>query len=386
MSFDSIPLSRPEIMGDELLQGLRHHAAGLLAVIAKDRALRRDHPDVMAEVDRLGALVAESVTNVLSTMAEAAGGVPAQGESLSTGTHAPTHGDYRVMGTGCWVWMRTLDSRGLPVLGRWTERRDNRPAALYWSLVNGPLPDGSVLARTCGERLCINPDHGVISTREEAAARSAGSGLDWDAVHDMRAKLTSSVATIEELAETYGVSSHTVKDIFRGKTWRDPNYEPGAVRTCGWCPATFRTTNTCRRYCSASCLQKAFDDRQRRRRGNCAPSPRQLRDLERRRQELGRAQADWEPELEPVLGIATWHVSLDAPLRGAITSTLHDLLGDLRLDRSDPLEVLEAEYTREILGDLDEEQIATLSDAELVEWQQRLQDAGLIPSTSMAVT
>jgi hypothetical protein len=254
---------------------------------------------------------------------------------------------------------------------------------IHWKLAHGPqsLPEGLVLVRTCEERLCIAHEHGELVTREELAARSVGSRLDWEAVRDIRAKLTVSTASIEELSVTYEISVGAVKDIFRGKTWRDPNYEPGAERTCAACSASYKTTNTCRLYCSGDCMRKAFAERQRRRRGDCEPSPRQLRDGQRLRRELDEARAEFEPHLDREVK-ATWGRSLDAVL-GETRSTLHDVLADANAD--DPAFVLEAKYIREVLGDLTEDEVDDLSEEKLVFYRERLDAAGLSPSTSAAV-
>jgi hypothetical protein len=376
-----LPMSVPEVMGDELLQGLRLHAAGLLSALTKDRTVRRDHPNLLPDVESLAKRVDSFARSILLSVADSAG-MPEPGESLSSGANVPTHGDYRVMGSGCWVWMRSLDGKGLPVLGRWTERRHNRPTVLYWSLLNGPVPDGLVLARSCGERLCIAPGHGELVTREVLAARSHKSALDWEAVSDIRARLTVSAATVEELAERYEISVGTVKDIFRGKTWRDPDYEPGAERTCAACSTTFKTTNTTRRYCSGDCARSVFAERQRQRRSECEPTRREVRDGQRRQREFDEARAEFEPHLDREVR-NTWGHSLDAVL-GETRSTLHDILADT--DADDPLAVIEAKYTREVLGDLTEEDIATLSDDEVLDIQERLEAAGVAPSTSAAVT
>jgi hypothetical protein len=53
----------------------------------------------------------------------------------------------------CWHWRGPVDGAGQPRYGR-------RAAALHaYQLARGPLPARATLSRTCGTRLCVNPDH-----------------------------------------------------------------------------------------------------------------------------------------------------------------------------------------------------------------------------------
>lgn len=377
-----LPMSVFEVMGDETLGLLREHAAGVLAACSPTAKIRREAPEVAEHLDAIGVVLEEHLLEVFEALAAIAG-VPGEGQSLSRGAGAPRHGDYRVIAGGCWVWMRTLNSRGYPELGRRSKYRHNRPAILYWMLVHGPLPEGMRLERTCGERLCINPAHGKLSTRSEQGARvmRERSPLDWDAVREIRR----AIPTGEDpdiLAERFGVSRHSIMDVFRNVSWHDPEYHPGVERRCSGCSMTFETTNLVRRYCTGDCMRKAFAQRQRRRRGDCEPTLRQLRDRDRLRSEMDAATAEYGPLLDQEVR-PTWGRSLDAAL-GETRQTLHDMLADSNAD--DPAAAAEAAYVREVLEGLTEDQIPHLADEEVLALQDRCHEAGLLPQTSSAVT
>jgi hypothetical protein len=369
-----------EVMGDESIIELRKHAAGLIAAVTGASRLRRDVPAARDDLDAIEFAIDEHVRRILVGLADRFG-APREGESLSRGADAPRHGDYRIMASGCHVWMRTLDTRGYPVLGRRTKHRHIRPAILYWMLAYGPLPEDMRLERTCGERLCVNPQHGEVISRSEHGARvmRSRSVLDWDAVHEIRSAVPDGTNPYD-LAERFGVGVHTIMDVFRGKTWSDPSYVPGVDRACAGCRAPFRTTNLIRRYCSADCLRSAIAERQRQRRTDHEPTERELRDDHRLRQALASARAEYEPLIDKEIK-STWGVSLDATL-GETRATLHDILADVASEN--PVTAVEGQYARDVLDGLEEDQIAGLTDDELLDLRGRLVDAGLTPSTSDA--
>lgn len=59
--------------------------------------------------------------------------------------------------TGCWNWKTKLLSGGC---GYMTVAGKQRKAYLVaWMLIHGPVPKGKYILRTCGNKLCVNPDH-----------------------------------------------------------------------------------------------------------------------------------------------------------------------------------------------------------------------------------
>ena len=64
--------------------------------------------------------------------------------------------------TGCWIWKGQISNSGY---GRIMEVQDNRrtkmvsaQTASYHAFI-GAVPDGHLVKQSCGNRLCINPDH-----------------------------------------------------------------------------------------------------------------------------------------------------------------------------------------------------------------------------------
>jgi hypothetical protein len=98
--------------------------------------------------------------------------------------------------------MRSVTDRGYPIIGRKANRRENVPAKIYWMLARGPLDEHEIVVRTCGMRLCVNPDHGRVTDRREHGAERMreGSQLDWEAVHEIRSTLSASQEVLRERA------------------------------------------------------------------------------------------------------------------------------------------------------------------------------------------
>jgi len=64
--------------------------------------------------------------------------------------------------TGCWIWKGQVSNSGY---GRIMEVQDDRrtqmvsaQTASYHAFI-GAVPDGHLVKQSCGNRLCINPDH-----------------------------------------------------------------------------------------------------------------------------------------------------------------------------------------------------------------------------------
>ena len=63
--------------------------------------------------------------------------------------------------TGCWIWQGQISNSGY---GRIQQVRDKKvvmlsaQAASYQAFIS-PVPDGYLVKQSCGNRLCINPEH-----------------------------------------------------------------------------------------------------------------------------------------------------------------------------------------------------------------------------------
>ena len=68
--------------------------------------------------------------------------------------------------TGCWIWQGQISNSGY---GRVKQIYDNKiimlsaQAASYQAFI-GPIPEGHLVKQSCGNRLCINPEHLELMT------------------------------------------------------------------------------------------------------------------------------------------------------------------------------------------------------------------------------
>jgi molybdopterin converting factor small subunit len=386
-------MSLPEIMGDPCAGELRKSSLAILRAVASSQKLIRSHPQVAQVLQELRDNVQSNVSEVLNTLADEAG-MPAEGESISP-LRTP-NGDYRVdRSSNCWIWVRTIDRRGYPFAGRKANGRENVPAKIYWMLAHGPLAEHEIVVRTCGLRLCVNPDHGQVRDRGEHTAEQMrrGSRLDWDAVREIRTSLCASREGMREraaeLAARYGIGEHSVLDVFRNKVWLDPSYIPGFDVVCAGpaCEITFRTTSTVRKYHSKDCQAAAIAAQAgaSRRRYLSAALPMKSPQREAREQatlqaELATAEAQWSDVVVQDNRTSVWTVtSIDQPLTND-GATLHDILPS-REHTGDPAIELERKQVGELLGDLTEDAVAEMGEEELAPFRKRLMAAGMQPCT-----
>jgi hypothetical protein len=269
------------------------------------------------------------------------------------------------------------------------------PAKIYWMLEHGTLGEHEIVVRTCGSRLCVNPDHARVTDRREhgAGCMRDGSPLDWNAVREIRSELCASSAGLRErtttLADRFGVSEHSILEVFRNKVWFDAQYAPGFQIECAApdCDVVFRTTSTVRKYhcqecCAAAIAARSGGTRCRRSSNSIPPkSPaRRAREEAALQAEAAAASAEWSDVLVDAPRTSVWSVaSIDQPI-GDGDGTLHDVIAT-QGSGDDPAEELDHKITRELLDGVTDEAIAAMDDAELSKVQAKLIDAGIRPST-----
>jgi DNA-binding transcriptional regulator YiaG len=120
----------------------------------------------------------------------------------------------------CWFWKLAPcgDGYGVFRAGK-LQIKAHRLAYLLWY---GEVP-AKMLAHSCDEKLCCNPDHLSPSTAKQNYREVLERGLDcvaklnYEKVRELRRRSGESRAS---LAREYGVSPATVSSAISGRTWR----------------------------------------------------------------------------------------------------------------------------------------------------------------------
>lgn len=149
----------------------------------------------------------------------------------------------------CWVWTggTTRDGYGkfqVPASHSWDERSHTvRAHRVAWYLKYGKWPPrGKVVLHTCDNPLCVKPSHLRVGTHQDnvqdmyqkgrgASQRGTWNGgvknperarlakLTWPKVRKIRKLARTTDLTQVQIAEKFGVSDCTVRDILKGRTW-----------------------------------------------------------------------------------------------------------------------------------------------------------------------
>ncbi len=136
----------------------------------------------------------------------------------------------------CWIWSQAASSGGYPIMkmrgcGCVLARR------LAAQLAGHELAPRQPVETTCGEKLCVNPDHCKPSTIK-AIGKKAGKAGAWStpqrSAKIAAAKRAKGKLTVEQAAEIrassesgpvlaarYGVDKSMVNNIKRGTAWKD---------------------------------------------------------------------------------------------------------------------------------------------------------------------
>ena len=131
----------------------------------------------------------------------------------------------------CWNWIGGKQGDG------YGQVRDGKKVALahhiVWELMNGPIPPGLQVLHRCDNPGCVNPDHLFLGTPLDNARdremkgrgrrgnvrgeRHPGHKLTWEQVRAIR--VVRGWYDSRDLAEAFGVSRHTIYDIWAERSW-----------------------------------------------------------------------------------------------------------------------------------------------------------------------
>lgn len=127
----------------------------------------------------------------------------------------------------CWDWQAGSNSHGY---GRILDSDGNARFAhrLVWEDTNGPIPEGFVVMHKCDRPCCCNPNHLRVGTQTENTEdckrknRHAHGTRLWAAklTEDAVLAIRQSDLPLKELAQSYGVSEHTISSVKRGDVWK----------------------------------------------------------------------------------------------------------------------------------------------------------------------
>jgi len=141
--------------------------------------------------------------------------------------------------TGCWVWVGSKRSalRKSSVCGimynPYTQKAEDAHR-LSWKLFREPksITDKFVI-QTCGNRLCVCPDHLSLENEQRSGDSHPSSKLTEDNVREIRAikKRNDSRKTLQSYAEEFGVSRETIRKVILNRTSGEGSLTSSQVQT-----------------------------------------------------------------------------------------------------------------------------------------------------------
>ena len=118
----------------------------------------------------------------------------------------------------CWLWLGKIDANGYAI-----KQFNGKPIpARRWMYEQlfGPIPVGLVATTKCGSKQCTNPFCLRLTTQADAVRAGDGTILtSGDIVEIRKQKGLGGDKMAGILAERYGVSPFTIRDIWRRSSW-----------------------------------------------------------------------------------------------------------------------------------------------------------------------
>lgn len=129
--------------------------------------------------------------------------------------------------TGCWNCINRPLAKGYPYISRRSER--TKVHRYIYQELFGVLPRDVLVRHTCDNRRCINPEHLIPGSQKDNARDAVerdrvkfGSQASKARLSEVQVLeiLNDTTSSNKELAERYGVHSHSISDIRLRKSWK----------------------------------------------------------------------------------------------------------------------------------------------------------------------
>lgn len=117
----------------------------------------------------------------------------------------------------CWEWKGERNKQGQGVI--YQNGGYYSVSWLCWKLTQEKSSKGFYIKRSCGNKLCVNPAHLYL---DEAPTKK----LTGEHARMIRQLYRDNKPTLKNLAESFGVSEITIRNILIEKTWKG-FYPPG---------------------------------------------------------------------------------------------------------------------------------------------------------------
>ncbi len=135
-------------------------------------------------------------------------------------------GMYQVQNNSCWAWCRcTSDGYGRI----WYRGRSERSHRVSWMIHKGSIPEGLCVLHRCNNRLCVNPEHLCLGTRDDNTCDAIAAGTYQGQCHHNAKLDNEDVICIKKMlrdgikqwliAWIYQVSGSAISHISTGARW-----------------------------------------------------------------------------------------------------------------------------------------------------------------------
>lgn len=136
----------------------------------------------------------------------------------------------------CLMWTGHVSKDRLPIISENKAKKSAR-RKLYEAIKGAELPKSKIVRMSCGNHLCLNPDHlqaltiaqarkadgkaGKYSTPAMQITRTRNARARGKLTLEQAREIRASSLSLRQLAEIYGVDKSNIAHIKQGKAWVD---------------------------------------------------------------------------------------------------------------------------------------------------------------------